>query len=328
MSVAATEPPPTPAPTPAATQAQPKQWDGRTRTGLGILIFYYLFRFLGPRFAYGLLYPVCLYQLIFNQRNGRASRDYLRRRFPGIRGPRLWWRNYRHFLSFGRVLVDRGYAFLGMLGEVKFERDGHEVIEQVLSQGKGVILISAHLGNWELAAYSLGGFMAQGRRIPVNAVMFKGESEKVERQLKKASGEPPFRIIASNDSLQASIECRNALARGEVVAMHGDRVLGATGVSVPFLGAAAKFPVGPFVLAANTGAPVVFTFANRLGVRRYALTARGPFVFQFGSRALRDANLKQWVGQYAALLEGLLQTYPLQWHNFFPFWDSTPDVRE
>ncbi|MCA8945783.1 MAG: lipid A biosynthesis acyltransferase, partial [Planctomycetes bacterium] len=64
-----------------------------------------------------------------------------------------FWMRYRHFLSFGRVLVDRGYAFLGMMGEVKFERDGHEVIEEVLAGGKGVILMSAHLGNWELAAY-------------------------------------------------------------------------------------------------------------------------------------------------------------------------------
>lgn len=318
MTGAATE---TPAPE-APTQTRPKEWDGKTRTGLGILIFYYLFRFLGPRFAYALLYPVCLYQLVFNQRNGRASRDYLRRRFPGLGGLRLWWMNYRHFLSFGRVLVDRGYAFLGMLGEVKFERDGHEVIEQVLADGKGVILISAHLGNWELAAYCLGGFMAQGKRIPVNAVMFKGESEKVEKQLRKASGEPPFRVIASNDALQASIECMNALKRGEVVAIHGDRILGAGGVEVPFLGAPASFPVGPYVLAANTGAPVVFTFANRLGVRKYALMARGPFTFKFESRGTRDQNLKQWAGQYAALLEGLLHKYPLQWHNFYPYWET------
>lgn len=321
MSASVTEiPTDSAAETPAA--AKPKEWDGRTRTGFGILIFYYLFRFLGPRFAYALLYPVAFYYVIFNQKNGRASRDYLRRRYPGLRGPRLWWRNYRHFLSFGRVLVDRGYAFLGMLGEVKFERDGHEVIEQTLAAGKGVILLSAHLGNWELAAYSLGGYMREGRRVPVNAVMFKGESEKVEKQLKKASGEPPFRIIASNDSLQASIECKEALARGEVVAIHGDRILGGAGVRVPFLGSEAKFPIGPFVLAASTGAPVVFTFANRLGTRHYALMARGPHFFSYSSRKERDANLKHWVQLYAKQLEELLQKYPLQWHNFYMYWDA------
>ena len=306
----------------ADLRARPKEWDGRTRSGTGILIFYYLFRFLGPRFAYLLLYPVALYYVIFNRAHGRASADYLRRRFPGIGWLRLWWMRYRHFLSFGKVLVDRGYAFLGMLGTVKFERDGHDVIESVLGQGKGAILISAHLGNWELAAYCLGAFRANGRRIPVNAVMFKGESEKVEKQLKRASGEQPFQVISSNDALQASIECMNALKRGEVVALHGDRTLGAGGVEVPFLGSVATFPVGPYVLAAQTGAPVVFTFANRLGTRHYQLMARGPFHYKFRDRRNREADLKQWAGDYARLLEGLLEKYPLQWHNFYKFWDK------
>jgi predicted LPLAT superfamily acyltransferase len=302
--------------------ARARDWDGRTRTGLGILIFYWTFRFLGPRFAYALLYPVVFYYQLVARKNGRASYDYLRRRYPGIGGLRLWLMRYRHFLSFGRVLVDRGYAFLGMLGNVKLERDGHEVIEKTLATGKGVILLSAHLGNWELAAYCLGGFLRDGRRVPVNAVMFKGESEKVEKQLSRTSGERPFRVISSNDSLQASIECKDALERGEIVAIHGDRILGSGGVRVPFLGSDAKFPIGPFVLAASTGAPVIFTFANRLGTRHYALMARGPYYFEFTNRKQRDADLENWVRQYAAQLEELLQTYPLQWHNFYMFWEA------
>jgi predicted LPLAT superfamily acyltransferase len=55
-----------------ATRARSKEWDGRTRTGFGILILYCLFRFLGPRFAYALLYPVALYYVIFNRKHGRA----------------------------------------------------------------------------------------------------------------------------------------------------------------------------------------------------------------------------------------------------------------
>jgi predicted LPLAT superfamily acyltransferase len=306
----------------APVKARPKEWDGRTRTGFGILIFYYLFRFLGPRFAYLLLYPVAFYYVLFNRKHGRASADYLRRRYPGLRGLRMFWMRYRHYLSFGRVLVDRGYAFLGMMGQVKFDRDGHQIIEEALAGGKGLILISGHLGNWELAAYCLGGFLRDGGRVPVNAVMFKGESEKVEKQLQRASGEPPFKIITSNDSLQASIDCMEALKRGEIVAIHGDRMLGSGGVKVPFLGSEAKFPIGPYVLAANTGAPVVFTFANRLGTREYALTARGPHYLKFGSRKQRDADLTRWAQMYANVLEELLVKYPLQWHNFYPFWDT------
>lgn len=318
MSATATETPPRE----AQTQAKPKEWDGKTRTGFGILIFYWTFKLLGPRFAYLLLYPVAFYYVLFNRKNGRASRDYLKRRFPGIGWFRVRWMHYRHFLSFGRVLVDRAYAFLGMLGEMKFERDGAEALREGLAAGNGVIVVSAHLGNWELAGYGLSEFKTAGASVKVNAVMFKGESEKVEKQLKKASGEPPFRIIASNDSLQASIECKQALERGEIVAIHGDRLMGSSGVKVPFLGAEAKFPIGPYVLAASTGAPIVFTFANRLGVRHYKLTARGPHYFKFGDRKKRNEDLKAWVQIYVDLIEELLKQYPLQWHNFYPFWDT------
>lgn len=314
--------PPEQTTTHAPVAARPQQWDGKTRTGLGILIFFYTFRLLGPRFAYALLYPVVLYYQIFHRKAVRASSDYLRRRFPGIGGLRLWFMRYRHILSFGRVLVDRGYAFLGMLGHVRIDRDGAEAMQQALDAGNGVILLSAHLGNWELAAYCLGEFMSRGRKVPVNAVMFKGDGEKVARQLKRAGGEPPFKVIASNDSLQASIDCMQALKRGEIVAIHGDRLLGGAGVKVQFMGAQAKFPTGAFVLAANTGAPVVFTFANRVGVRHYALMARGPHYFKFGSRKQRDEDLQRWVGMYAATLEELLSKYPLQWHNFYQYWET------
>lgn len=325
MSGTATEIPQT-AGAEATAKSKPREWDGKTRTGFGILIFYWIFKLLGPRFAYALLYPVTFYYLLVNQRNGRASRDYLRRRYPGIGFFKLWWLNYRHFLSFGRVLVDRGYAFLGMIDNMRFERDGAESLREAIDAGKGVIIISAHLGNWELAGYGLSEFNTYGRRVRVNAVMFKGESEKVEKQLKKASGEPPFHIIASNDSLQASIECKQALERGEIVAIHGDRLMGSGGVRVPFLGSDATFPIGPYVLAATTGAPVVFTFANRLGARHYALMARGPYYFEFTNRKERQNDLKRWVGVYARLLEELLEKYPLQWHNFYPFWDKDYDA--
>ena len=301
--------------------ARPRQWDGRTSTGLGIYLYFLTFKWLGPRFAYLLLYPVVLYYQVSRRKAARASKDYLRRRFPGLKGLRLWGRRYRHFLSFGRVLVDRAYAFTNMLGEVELTRDGTEVIPKALDEGKGVILLSAHLGNWELAAYCLQEFHRNGKAVPVNAVMFKGESEKVERYLRRVSGEPPFKIIASNDSLQASIETIQALRRGEIVAIHGDRLLGSAGVKVPFLGGQAMFPTGPFAIAAITGAPLVITFANREGTRKYALCARGPYKIQFRSRATRDEDLRKWVHVYVRELEARLERYPLQWHNFYEFWE-------
>jgi len=303
-----------------SSNAGARQWDGRTRTGLGILIFYWSFRVLGPWFAYALLYPVVLYYQFFARKGARASSDYLRRRFPELGWFALWRMRYRHFLSFGRVLVDRTYAFLGLLDRVRIDRSGDDALRDALAQGKGVILLSAHIGNWELAAWALSGALQS--RVPVNAVMFKGESERVAKQLSRASGEAPFQVIESNDSLNASIRCIEALKRGEIVAMHGDRTLGQPGVKAEFLGSQAAFTPGPYVLAATTGAPVFFVFSNRTGPRRYRLTLKGPHYFAFSSRAAREAELREWAGRYARAIEEVLSEFPLQWHNFYMFWEQ------
>ncbi|MEE9312551.1 MAG: lysophospholipid acyltransferase family protein, partial [Planctomycetota bacterium] len=119
---------------------------------------------------------------------------------------------------------------------------------------------------------------------------------------------------------QTSIQCMNALKKGEVVALHGDRTLSASGVKVPFLGREAEFPNGAFALAVTTGAPVFFVAAFRSGRKQYIFKASGPHSYKYQSRKTRKNDLKIWVTEYAQWLEECLKQYPRQWHNFFCFW--------
>lgn len=309
---------------PAAAQpAEPRHqrhWDGRTRSGLGIRLMFWLFRAFGPLFAYTLLYPVVFYYLVVAGigRHGRASRDYLRRAFPKCGAMRILLLNYRHFLSFGRILLDRAYAFAGMHDRFVFERENTEAFERALAMGKGLIVVSAHIGNWELAAHTLASLRGSAK-VPVNLVWFRNESGTQEKHLQHVAAELPYKIIDSRDPLQASIDMVNALRRGEIVAIHGDRCTG-NAVNVPFFGADAAFPNGPWVVAANTGAPVVYVFVNRVGHCHYSLRVVGPRVLSYESRKSRADDLKRWTAEYAAELERRLHEFPLQWHNFFPFW--------
>lgn len=297
----------------------PRPWDGRTRSGLGIRLMYWFFRTLGPLFAYTLLYPVVFYYMLFAGRHGRASRDYLRRAL-GARGLRLLWLNYRHFLSFGRILLDRAYAYSGMHDRFKFERENTEAFAAGLAQGKGLIVVSAHMGNWELAAHTLATLNKSAVKVPINLVWFRNEAGDAEKHLERVSGEQPYNIIDSRDPMQASIDMVAALKRGEIVAIHGDRYTG-NALRVPFFGSDAPFPAGPYVVAANTGAPVVWVFANRLGARHYSLRVIGPRVLEYRSRRERNEDLKGWTAEYARHLEARLREFPLQWHNFYPFWE-------
>ncbi|MBP9891411.1 MAG: hypothetical protein KBG84_05845 [Planctomycetes bacterium] len=303
----------------AAQPESPRHWDGRTRNGLGIRLMYWLFRVFGPLFAYTLLYPVVFYYLLFAGRHGRASRDYLRRAFPGAGALKILWLNYLHFLSFGRVLLDRAYAFAGMHERFKFERENTDAFAQALAMGRGLIVVSAHVGNWELAAHTLATLNTTQIKVPINLVWFRNESGQQDKHLTRVSGEQPYNIIDSRDPMQASIDMVNALKRGEIVAIHGDRYTG-NAVSVPFLGSDALFPSGPYVVAANTGAPVLWVFANRLGFCSYSLRVVGPRLLQYRSRKTRTEDLKTWTAEYARELERRVKEFPLQWHNFYPFW--------
>lgn len=309
-----------PAPGPAPTAETQRSWDGKTRNSTGIRFLFWLFCMLGPLFASVLLYPVAAYYLLVARNNARGSRDYLRRRFPEAGWFRLRFLNYRHFLSFSRILLDRAYAFAGMLDRFEFEREGAEAFSEALKEGKGLVVVSAHLGNWELAAHGLGTLGRSVTKVPINVVWFRNEGEKARKNLERVSKNQPFAIIDSSDPLQASIDMMNALKRGEIVAIHGDRAMGGGSVAAEFLGAKAEFPSGPYVVAANTGAPLVYVFANRDRAKRYSLKVVGPFHFKFASRREREANLAEWVARYATLLEERLSRYPLQWHNFYQFW--------
>jgi len=91
---------------------------------------------------------------------------------------------------------------------------------------------------------------------------------------------------------------------------------------VPFLGAPASFPAGPHVVAAVSGAPMLHAYAIREGTHRYRFFAHPPEHLEFDSRATRDERIRQWTEHYASRLEAQVRRHPLQWCNFYPFWDA------
>jgi len=304
----------------AALHTRP--WTGRTRGGvIGNWIFVALVRVFGLRPAYVLLAFVACYYVLFAPRARRASDEYRRR--LGC-GGRSWlgrvWGAYRHFFSFGRILLDRVAIIAGPVGgKFHFEFDGEEHIRSALAEGKGVVIISAHCGNWEAA-----GHLLQRLAVPVSVVAYQGEAARVRRFFEKALEDHAFSLIEADGSPDSSLAIMGALARGEVVAMHADRVLHDEGVSVPFLGAPARFPTGPYIVAALSGAALIHAFALREATYRYHFYAYPAEHLHFADRPTRGQLLRDWVGQFVARLESKLREHPHQWSNFYPFWDPEP----
>jgi predicted LPLAT superfamily acyltransferase len=304
---------------PTGSDAVSVRWSGQTRGGyFGNWWFVQLIRFFGLRAAYAWLVLIAAWFTVAAPRSSRHSVEFLKR----VLGPQPFWRwpllVYRHFYSFGVTLLDRLAVIMGR-GHMEFVMEDEARFHEFLDQGRGIILLGAHVGGWEMAGHLLGRL---GR--PVNLVVLEKEEAHVRALFDRALQARQFRILTTDSHPLRSIPIMAALRRGEIVALHGDRAFGGSEVRVPFLGGMACFPVGGYMLAAVTGAPVFQVFAVREKIGHYRF-------FTFPAQSVEKGLLRQGpeafrdhVQVYAERLASVARQYPLQWYNLYAFWDDEP----
>ncbi len=294
-----------------------RPWSGRSRGGgLGHLFFLWALRILGARLSHLFLYPVALYFVFAAPAARRASRAFLDAALgPEPNAWRRFWRTYRHLLTFARCLLDRGILLALGPGRLRRTSEGREHIARDPATGRGVLLLSAHLGNYEVG----GGLL--GAELPVSVVMVDAEAEAIKRVLARAGAKARGpRAILLNQGEFPSIEVLGALRAGEAVALHGDRVLSnARSIRCDFFGRPASFPTGPFLLAAAARAPVVLTFGLYEAPLCYRFVAEPPRRIEL-PRHGREQALEAQVRWYASRLEDYARRFPYQWFNFYDFW--------
>ena len=231
-----------------------------------------------------------------------------------------WWKRrwlvVKHFFSFGRALIDRTAILAGQRHKFTFTFDGENHVREALAEGRGVLLLTAHLGNWEAAGQLLARL-----DVPVNVTGLDNESAEM-RALLTRSSDVKFRLLPLTGAPTDVIPLVAALRRGEVVAMLGDRAYRSASARVDFLGGAAEFPVGAYVMAAMAGAPLVHAFSLRERGGHYHFFGFPPQHPQMPPRSERDVYLQNCAAQFATNLESVLKRDPLQWYNFFPFWKT------
>jgi KDO2-lipid IV(A) lauroyltransferase len=187
------------------------------------------------------------------------------------------------------------------------ETEGIEHLAAAERLGRGLVVVTAHLGNWELGGRLLAGTVTR----PTHVVVAPEQDPAVERFLRHHGG--PVRFISCTSPMDV-LPLVAALRRNEGVALQGDRALGSRGDRLlPFFGAPAPFPLGPFVLARAAGAPVLPAFCLLRRDRRYTIVIGEPWTVPAGGEA--DA-LVRWVG----VLEAMVRRHPTQWFNFYDVW--------
>ncbi|MCA9685294.1 MAG: hypothetical protein KC457_24150 [Myxococcales bacterium] len=306
-------------PVPASTQAEASEreaWLARRERGsrLGVRALLVVTRVLGRGGATLLLRVIVFYFALSAPAARRASHDL--RRHLGL--ATSFFTAYRHLLRFAQVALDRFYFVQGRIDGFVFDREGSELLQRQVENGKGAILLGAHFGSFE-------AMRAAGRNasLPINILAHNENARMIAAFLDEVSGgRSRVRVIEIDPEDRTYIlTVKERIEAGELVAVLGDRLgLNDRAATVDFLGSPARFPTGPYIMASVLRCPiytVVGVFEPPRGYRlRCELFAERVEL----PRATREMALKAYAQRFAAHLEAHVREAPDNWFNFYDFW--------
>ena len=201
------------------------------------------------------------------------------------------------------ITTNRAKGTEGLLANT----EGVEHLAAAERLGRGLVVVTAHLGNWELG----GRLLARTVTRPTHVVVAPEQDPGVEHFLRGNGG--PVRFVTRTAPLDV-LPLIAALRRNEVVALQGDRALGGRGdLRHVFFGVPAPFPLGPFILARAARAPVLPAFCLLRADRRYTIALGEPWTVPPGGE---PEALARWV----SVLEAMVRRHPTQWFNFYDVW--------
>ena len=288
------------------------KWDGKSRgTVIGYKIFVFFIKKAGIKSAYFILYFVASYYFIFLKKSNRSLFYYFNKRlgYSYFKSKRMMFKSY---YTFGQTIIDKISISAGMRNKFSYEFDGVEKLIQLLEEKKGGVLISAHIGNFEIAEHF---FSEIDVNFQINLVTTDLEHSAIKEYLEQISTKSRIKTIIIKDDLSHIFEINAAFARNELVCFTGDSYFeGVKSLPEELLGEEAKFPAGPFLIASRLKVPVVFVYVMKEPNLHYHLYTRDVHVKHRDEKGLLKA--------YTESVESMLKRYPLQWFNYFDFWDK------
>ncbi len=278
--------------------------------------------FAGRRLTRLLLLHPIVCAVILDRRTRRHSARYLTR----VLGRAATWGDvYRHLHAFSATVLDRVYLLQERFDLFRFEASGVEAIVEPFARGEGVLAFGAHLGSFEALR-----MIGHDKGLRVAMIMYEDNARFINETLAELAPRAQLHTIALG-RVDAMLAIRRWLDEGGVAGLLADRSLPGNSqrskaISLPFLGAPALFPDGPFRLAAMLRRRVVFMAGLYRGGRDYDL--RFVEIADFSSLPAaaaagaeeRDAAIRAAMLRYVATLESLCREAPYNWFNFYDFW--------
>ncbi|WP_305839502.1 glycosyltransferase family 2 protein [Photobacterium leiognathi] len=306
-----------------------QHWSSHAERGtiLGIKTLLAVYSLLGRKAFNILLKAVMGYYYLTGKKARKASEDYLEQLESYASDNQLALparlNSYDHLLSFGHTMLDKLVAWQGDYSENNLTIHGDEHFNELAKRQQGIVVLGSHLGNLELCR----ALSSRHPDIKINALVFTEHAERFNAVLKAINPDSDLNLIQVNElGADTAIMLQQKVEQGEWVVIVGDRTSVTKEQRVvwaDFLGKPAPFPQGPFILASVLKVPVYTLFGLRDDSQA---TPHFDVYFEPFSEQLilprktRETALQETVQQYASRLESYTIKAPLQWYNFFNFW--------
>lgn len=301
----------------------------------GMRLMVLVWRFLGRKVFSLMLYPVVGVYWLTASAARKASQSWISRVRAQLTARQMAvpsnLASYQHFLRFGDAMLDKIASWRGELHfgrDVVFAPGAEEALN--VSDPRGKLLLASHLGDVE-ACRALA--QLQGSKT-INALVFSENAQRFRQIMEEMAPQAGLNLLPVNDiGPDTAILLKEKLERGEWIAIVGDRIAVNTQRGGEwrvcwsrFMGQAAPFPQGPFILASILRCPVDLIFALRQQnkLRIHCEPFADPLLLP---RASRQHALQNAIDRYAERLEHYALQSPLDWFNFFDFW-QLPDTKD
>lgn len=309
--------------------ADVKHWSKMQERGtyLGIQVLLFVYRLFGRKILSFFLYPVVAYLYFTGGASKQASKEYWQRIFAINKPEKAFTHSIgiAHFYSFAQSAFDKIDAWMGRITPANIIYSQEHPIAELQEKQQGAVFIGSHLGNLEVCR-ALGHGRYQTR---INVLVFTHHAVEFNKVMKKINANSNVNLIqATHVGAELAILLKERIDNGEILVIAGDRTSVSSQGRViysPFLGQPAPFSQGAFILASILDCPVYFLFCLKEKAHYRVIFEHVADTLKF-SRKNRQASLNTVVTQYAQRLEHYCLAYPMQWFNFFDFWQNDQDV--
>lgn len=239
--------------------------------------------------------------------------------FPGSGGAVNYLRAFRVFYNFAWTLTESA-AY--RLHKTRFdcELSGANIFDQLLA-ANGAILLTAHMGSYDLGAALFAEQFQREMRMVRAPEGDDASAQHVDLALKQA-GAGSVKVDYSTEGSTLSLDLLNALRRGEIISIQGDRAVeNVSSAETKLFGHKVSLPNGPFMLALISPAPIYPLFIVRIGYRKYRIVAHEPIICARTKRS-RDEDVAEAMAKWSRVLEETITQQWAQWYAFTPIFAS------